>query len=131
MARAAPPDRKEAIMNTSKSLSLALLCAGALVTMPAVAADSAAPAPMPCAGAGPCGGAGPGAGGMPGFALMTPEERAEHMAKLHGTKSMAECEAYVTQHRAAMVKRAQEQGKPLPAMRHNPCEMMKQQGAFK
>ncbi|MBI5618719.1 MAG: hypothetical protein HY943_20775 [Gammaproteobacteria bacterium] len=62
---------------------------------------------------------------------MTPEERTEHMTKLHSLKSMDECETFVSQHRAAMVKRAQEQGKPLPAMRHNPCEMMKQQGAFR
>ena len=137
-------------MKFTKHLSLALVCVGALVAMPVFAADGAAANPMPCAGAGPCGGAGPGAGGgpcagngpcggagpdganfTPGFMLMTPEERSTHMAKLHSMKSMTECETYVTEHRAAMVKRAQEQGKPLPAMRHNPCEMMKQQGVFK
>ena len=78
-------------------------------------------------------GSGPGAGwransaNTPGFALMTEQERVEHQNRLRSMKTYQECTAYVSEHRAQMVTRAQEKGTTLRAYR-NPCDMMKSRG---
>lgn len=50
----------------------------------------------------------------PTWTLMTPAERKEHRAKMHGMKSFDECQAYITEHHTAMEARAKEQSKPMP-----------------
>ncbi|WP_200229369.1 hypothetical protein [Rubrivivax gelatinosus] len=99
------------------------------------AASAAAPAAAPGMGMGPGGGRGPGAGmgpgsgraragqGVtPGWALMTPEERTAHQAKMRAMTTRADCRAYVEQHHADMGARAQERGVAVPAMpRRDPC----------
>lgn len=81
---------------------------------------------------------GPGMGGMgprwqvtdgntPGMALMTPQERLEHQNRMRAMQSYDECVAYIGDHHARMVARAQEQGVVLAAPR-NPCETMRSRG---
>ena len=122
-------------MNRRHRLAFAALLAGALAAPLLAAAESTpSPNPPPCMGAGPCGGGGgwqAGPRNTPGYTLMTPEERTAHVAKMRSLKTMEECETYLTEHRAAMAKRAQEQGKAMPRMRRDPCAMLKQQGAIK
>jgi len=88
-----------------------------------------------CANSGQGCGYGPGAGGGRGAGygagLMTEEERAAHRAAMHSLKSVDECRAYWTQHRAAMTARAQQQGiTPGPGPRVDPCERMAARGFF-
>lgn len=98
----------------------------------------------PCATAGGtgtgCQGMGPGAGygrgrmgGGPGFGamggLMTDQERAEHRDKMQSFTTLAQCDAYWTEHRAQMTARAQQRGiEPGPGPRFSPCERMANRG---
>jgi len=62
----------------------------------------------------------------PTWTLMTPEEQKAHRAKMHGMKSFDECQAYVTEHHAAMAERAKEQGKQMPdPERKDVCKWLK------
>jgi hypothetical protein len=76
---------------------------------------------------------GPGAGwrasqgNTPGFTLMTQQERSEHQNRMRSMKTYDECTAYVGDHRAQMVARAQEKGITLQPP-GSPCEMMKSRG---
>lgn len=89
---------------------------------------------QPGPGGGP--GRGPGAGwrmnpgNTPGMALMTPEERNAHRDKMRSLQSYDECVAYVAEHHAQMVTRAQEKGITLPAPRSS-CEVRKNRGQLK
>lgn len=66
---------------------------------------------------GPGGGPGPrfGAGVTPGWAMMTPEERAEHQQAMAGFKTHDECAAYRDRHHADMAARMKERGQTMPA----------------
>lgn len=114
----------------------------AAAALAAAAAFAQTPAPAGAASA-PVQGAGPGMGGAmgggmglgagrgaarwgqgvtPGWALMTPEERTAHQAKMRSTTTHADCRAYVEQHHAEMAARAKERGVAVPAMpRRDPC----------
>jgi hypothetical protein len=140
---------KESIMKTTHNLTCAIIAAACL------GFSMAAQAQAPCGqgiGAGPCGmgagmggGMGPGMGGgmgrgagwragqgnTPGFALMTPQERAEHQATMGSVKTYDECKTYLDQHRSKMEARAKEQGKTLTHMRADPCADMKAAGRIK
>ncbi|HEX9023835.1 MAG TPA: hypothetical protein VF799_08360 [Geobacteraceae bacterium] len=70
-------------------------------------------------------------GNTPGWQLMTPEERVEHQAKLRSFTDYNSCKEYVEVHRKKMVERAKEKGVAAPAMRRNPCDMMKARGLLK
>ncbi len=92
-----------------------------------------------CVNAGQGCGFGPGAGGGRGAGygagygggLMTDEERTAHREAMHSFKSVDECKAYWTQHRAAMTARAQQQDiTPGPGPRGDPCERMAARGFF-
>jgi hypothetical protein len=62
--------------------------------------------------------------------LMTPEERTAHRNQMMSLKNVAECNAYLADHRAEMAKRAAEQGITLPEPRGNACERMQAHGRF-
>jgi hypothetical protein len=66
----------------------------------------------------------------PGWQLMTPAERTEHQNKLRSFKDFDSCKAYADSHHNLMAERAKEKGIALRAVKRNPCEMMKQRGAF-
>ncbi len=70
-------------------------------------------------------------GNTPGWQLMTPEERTEHQAKMRSFTDYNACTQYVDEHRKKMVERAKEKGMAPPAMRRNPCDMMKARGLLK
>lgn len=79
-------------------------------------------------------GRGPGSGmGMRGgaqaaygWSMMTPAERQEHMAKMQGFATRAECQAYVTEHHKLMAERAKQRGLSVPAEpRRDPCAGLK------
>lgn len=105
-----------------------LAVAATLAALSACAQPYDRPGPGPGAGPGP--GMGPGQGmgpgyGMhrgprygadvtPGWALMTPQERAEHQSRMRSFQDYDECQAYLAQHHARMQSRAQEQGTQLP-----------------
>ena len=57
----------------------------------------------------------PGPGNSPGWALMTPQERAEHRARLSGFTNVEDCTAYLAEHHALMLERARAKGVTLPA----------------
>lgn len=82
-------------------------------------------------------GPGPGRGmtfnqdNTPGWALMTPEERAEHRGKMLSLKTYEECKAFQAEHRTAMEARAKETGKTLRTGRQNGCDRMKARGLIK
>jgi len=86
------------------------------------------PGPGPAASAP---GMGPRAGGRPmgrwgidhtpGWALMTPEERAEHHKRMSEVKTHEECQLLRAQHRQSMAARAKERGTTLRAPRHDAC----------
>lgn len=81
---------------------------------------------------GPGRGAGIGRADTPGWALMTPEERNEHRAKMLGFTRYDDCAAYLAQHHQLMLERAKEKGVTLPAMpRQTFCERMKASGQLK
>jgi hypothetical protein len=50
----------------------------------------------------------------PGWALMTPQEREEHQARMQSMQGRDECAAYVKQHREQMAARATEKGLAKP-----------------
>jgi hypothetical protein len=96
------------------------------------------PASAPGPGRGPAAAAsapGPGMhGGMrgwranrdntPGWAMMSPAERDEHHRTMQSMTRADECRTYMDKHRAEMVERAKQQGRPAPgavARRHDPC----------
>jgi hypothetical protein len=62
----------------------------------------------------------------PGWSMMTRAERAQHHEHMAGMKDHAQCSAYMAQHHAAMVERAKERGRTLPAQpRHDACAPLK------
>ena len=125
---------------------------------PPAQAPAATPAPTPGSapgpGMGPGSGMGPGAGmgpgkGMgpatkggrglnfsprntPGWAMMSAEEREEHQKKMLGMQNLADCKAYLDEHRKLMDARAQERKLAAPrGPRTDMCERMKQRGRIK
>ena len=95
----------------------------------------------PCPGAGGPGGygrgdgygpgGGYGRGGGSGFALLTPEERAQHRETMHSLTTVEQCSAYMAQHQQLLQERAKEKGVTAPVgPRGNPCERMKARGMF-
>ncbi len=68
-----------------------------------------------------------GQGNTSGFTLMTEQERSEHQNRMRSMKTYDECTAYVGEHRAQMVARAQEKGITLQPP-GSPCEIMKGRG---
>jgi hypothetical protein len=90
-------------------------------------------------GSGPGAGKGPGKGtgwsfnadNTRGWPMMSREERGEHRNRMLSMKSYDECVAYLEQHHKRMEARAQERGRPGPAMpAQSMCERMKQAGRF-
>ena len=75
-------------------------------------------------------GGGGGHGHGAGLNLMTPEERTAHRNQMRSLKTLDECNAYLSAHRAAMAARAAEQGITLPEPRGNACERMQAHGRF-
>jgi hypothetical protein len=63
-----------------------------------------------------------------GNSLLTPEERAARMSAMHNLKTVAECDAYVTEHQKLIAERAKEKGIAPPAQHGNMCERMKARG---
>lgn len=51
-----------------------------------------------------------------GSQLMTPQERAEHRAKMHSLKTKEEREAFRVEHHKMMQERAKKMGKKIPDM---------------
>lgn len=93
---------------------------------------SGAAASMPGTGMG--GGMGPGmhrGGGRvgapytPGWSLMTDAERTEHRSHMQSFTHKADCEAYMTEHRAKMAERMKEKGQTMHAPRRDPCAGLK------
>jgi len=86
----------------------------------------------PGAGMGPgpgMGGRGYGMGGRGyGMTLLTPEERAAHMAAMHSLRTVDECNAYFAEHQKLIAERAKEKGLALPPQRGNACDRMKARG---
>ncbi|MFO1217829.1 MAG: hypothetical protein U1E89_05520 [Burkholderiaceae bacterium] len=80
-------------------------------------------------GMGPGAGRGAGRWGSnytPGWALMTPQERSEHRARMQAMKTYDECKAYQTQQHEQMVARAKERGaKPMAEPRRDACAGLK------
>lgn len=66
-----------------------------------------------------------------GWQLMTPQERADHQAKLRSFTDYAACKEYVDGHHAKMEERAKEKGMTPPVVRRNPCDVMKARGTLK
>jgi hypothetical protein len=66
--------------------------------------------------------------GPAGWALMTPEERADHQAKMRAAKTYDECKAIQTEHRSLLEARAKAKGLSMPLPRQNGCEVMKARG---
>ena len=77
-------------------------------------------------GAGCCAGMRMGPNNSSGWSMMTPQEREQHQAKVAGLKSVDECNAYMTEHRAKMAERAKERGVKLPEPRDSMCAPMNQ-----
>jgi hypothetical protein len=117
-------------MKTRVATMLALLALG-------ISANTAVAQPSPGMGQGMGAGMGPGArwnmtqGNTPGYALMTPQERTAHQAKMRSMKTYDECKSYIDQHHAMMESRAKEKGKKLMVMRTDPCGDMKAMGRVK
>lgn len=135
-------------MNTMHKTLFTIIAAAALgLSLPAQAQAPVGPGPYGGAGMGPgmgqgMGGMGPGMGGPGrgwraaqgntyGFAFMTPQERAEHQAKMGSAKTYGECKAYLDDHRSKMEARAKQQGKTLNHMRADPCADMRAAGRIK
>lgn len=96
--------------------------------------EPAASAPGPGAGArlgpGMHGGRGRGARAgaqyTAGWAMMTPAERSEHIARMRSMTTQGECRDYVQKHHDEMAARAKERGgKPLAQPRRDPCAGLK------
>ena len=125
-------------MNTTLSLALAAACVGIAASAFAQGASGPGPKPgMPGASApasGPGMGMGMGMGrhGMagpdytPGWSMMTPTERSEHQARMHGATTPEACRAEREAHRKLMAERAKAQGgKAMGQPRHDPCAGLK------
>lgn len=67
----------------------------------------------------------------PGWALMTPEERAEHRNRMLSAKTYEECQQIREEHRRMMEERAKEKGVTLNTPRSNACDRMRARGFFK
>lgn len=110
-------------MKTTPILAGAALAALCLSLVPA----QAQPGPGASGPGGPGGGPGRmmmgrwGADYTPGWAMMTPEERQAHQAKMTAAKTREECVAEMERHRALMQERAKERGTTLPTPRRDPC----------
>ena len=66
-----------------------------------------------------------GADHTPGWALMTPEERAEHQKRMGEVKTYEDCQSLHTRHRELMEARAKERGTTLRGPRHDACAGLK------
>lgn len=66
-----------------------------------------------------------------GWQLMTPEERTEHRSKMRSFTEYNVCKEYVDEHHKQMEQRAKEKGIAAPAMKRNPCDVMKAKGVLK
>jgi len=67
-----------------------------------------------------------GACSSPGWALMTPQERTEHQAKMRSMKTHEECNAYMVEHKVQIATRAAERNVQLRTQRRDPCAMFAQ-----
>ena len=133
---------------TTLALGLAMAVATAAYAAPGYGPGSGqgyGPGNGPCAtaGAANCPGAGAGygmgrgrmgggfgAGGQ--GSMMTDEEREAHRTAMHSFTTVEQCNAYWTEHRAEMTRRAQERGvEPGPGPRVSPCERMAARGFIK
>lgn len=63
-----------------------------------------------------------------GASLMSSEERQKYVAKLLAMQSFDECRKYVDEHSLEIEKRAKAQNTPLPPVKGDPCEVMRQSG---
>ncbi len=97
--------------NLSAALGLALLCT--------VASSAAHAFPQYASG------------GFRGSELMTADEQAAHAKKLQAFQTYGECTEYMTQHRQEVERRATAKGVTLPAVRGNPCDVMRTFGRVK
>lgn len=70
-------------------------------------------------------------GGFRGAELMTADEQTAHAKKLQDMQTYAECNVYMTQHRQEVDRRAATKGITLPAVRGNPCDIMRTFGRVK
>lgn len=66
-------------------------------------------------------------GNTSGWALMSPEERLEHQAKVRGFTNYDDCRAYQVAHHRLMVERAEQRGLPPPGGRHDFCARLRPQ----
>ena len=110
-----------------------LLMIAAATAFAASAAFAQGPGYGPGSGKGP--GKGPGwsfnGDNTRGWPMMSREERNEHRGKMMSMKTYEECVAYLEEHQKLMESRAQERGRPGPALpAQNMCERMKQAGRF-
>lgn len=60
-----------------------------------------------------------------GWELMSPQERIEHQARIRGFATLAECEAYQSEHRREMEARAAQLGKQLQGGGRDFCEHLR------
>lgn len=66
----------------------------------------------------------------PGWGMLTPEEREQHMQKMHGLKNIDECRAYLDEHHKLIENRAKEKNQPMPRMKGDACQRMEKRGMF-
>lgn len=66
-----------------------------------------------------------------GAYLMTEEERSAHIYRLQTMKTFDECKTYMQKHYIELEQRARSRNVPLPAIRMDPCEMMRMTGHFR
>lgn len=67
----------------------------------------------------------------PGWALMSPEERAEHRKEMLSAKNYDECKAIQARHHEKMTLRAKNKNLTLNTPKVNACERMKARGMLK
>lgn len=66
-----------------------------------------------------------------GWALMTPDERTAHQAKMRAVTTYDGCKTLVEENHKIMEVRAKEKGVELPTPRQNGCKVMKARGLIK
>ncbi len=66
-----------------------------------------------------------------GWALMTPDERTAHQAKMRAVTTYDGCKTLVEENHKIMETRAKEKGVKLPTPRQNGCKVMKARGLIK
>lgn len=67
-----------------------------------------------------------------GWSMMSREERNEHRNKMNSMTSLADCKAYVDDHRKQMEARAKERGRSIgPGPRTDMCQRMQSSGRVK